>query len=516
MHGLNNNDSDTDEKDPDYDDGGEDSEGSEDEGEEASWEGALDVTELLDDVDEDEAGADLGLFMDDLFESRADDLEAAFYQHENPDPERVEDVTSADADDDPDPDFKPDQDGSESEDDCPEYDSFTAPIHSRSSQSLRKRHRYSTQTAKNKKRRVVPASPAPTPSPAPSPSPPASPSQSSPTSAIAHEYGGSSCSCAASAHAVDDDLPANSPEHLEDDCALMALLKLKFHKFHRSLICTCNGGTFVSLGELLSHYRQYHRELLVGEAEKPAKSSSRHRRIFDASVLEHFSKCLTISRDQKRTLFTETTLLGPIYGLADAQERLQCPYPSCGSCSISLASLRGHHRTYHKCSIEDLNGVNRPLCQAPYGLRTSGSPFAVLIPVPHCLTPSAGTETSAETSVPDLPQRYEVPEGSGMPPSRWLTRIGWPTWINQLIKLGWKAAELVALVAPPSQVGNLARYPRAGSSRHVLNWVERLIKARLAAMAEDANSWLATCSPEMRMSLSVGYALFLRFRHLLF
>lgn len=287
----------------------------------------------------------------------------------------------------------------------------------------------------------------------------------------------------------------------------MQILGLQFHKFHRQLICSCGGGAFINLVDLLSHYRDSHRHLLIGESAPQARCNSRHRTIFLASVVEHFAQCLDIPHDQPRIVFTESTLDGPIYGLGDAEERPQCT--SCDFCAKNVGSLAGHHRVQHGAAIDKDMVVHR-LCQTPNGgyHRRDCPQF---IPVPHRLAAPA-SEDSSERAPPNsggtLPQPYAVPEGSDRLVSRWLSRVGWPKWIDELVAAGWKASELVALVAPPRRGKLDAKYPRNGNRRKILDWAERLISTRLTKMAEDANIWLTTCSPEMRMVLAQGYVLF--------
>ncbi|KAF7966129.1 hypothetical protein HWV62_39966 [Athelia sp. TMB] len=494
----------------DYSDGAQseysDEERSNDDSSGQDWDAEDGHEELLDYLEDDDNDGDLGIYRDDLYEYRLDQLEATFNRGAQED--RLANLgilesTAVDGSDDDDEDFKPNDDSTGDEDDLQDdvstYEADEDDLH-----HSRKRRR-SQPAGKKKKRRVLSTSPTPT---SPSTSPP-SPTAHHPdlptTSALTHEYGSVHCSCTTQAHAVDISLSPDSPEHLDVDCAFLRLLELKFHRFHRLLICSCSGGSFVSMSELLKHYRTRHPGLLIGESKRDKaagkRCSARHRKTFEGSVLLHFSQCFSVDLTQPRVYFTTETFRGPIHGLADASEYPKCP--SCDYCGLTQDALRFHHKRFHGSQLET-DDVQLRLCQQPFGDR-GGNRLPRLILVPRRLEASPSTaEQTPVDSGETLPQPYEEPEGSGLPASRWLASIGWHVWVQELIKLGWKAAELVALVAPPRRIGNALKYPQSGSKHRILDWALCLIGRRFTKMAEDANTWLSTSSPEVRVALSEG------------
>lgn len=356
-------------------------------------------------------------------------------------------------------------------------------------------------------------------SPAQSPSPASQPTPTTPQSPT-YAYGGVSCSCADTSHAVDSALPPHSPEHVDDDCMFMGLLKLKFHKFHRFLICPCNGGSFINLGALLSHFRDYHWNCLVGEAQRPSASrwDLTHKRRFEDQVVAHLADCLRISATQERKDFEAATLQGPIPGLADAVKRPQCP--DCLKCYANGEVLRVHHSNTHSkratagIPFADVP-VAQPWCQEPHYDRISRGPkkprLNRYIIVPGRLPPASSTGTAAGTASRDEEGVFALPfvssERGAKAIPRWLERLQWVSWVERLLGFGWTIPGLLSLIASP-YARKKAKFPKEPATRRKrLDWVLRRIGMRLMDMAKDANAWLNTCSPETRGALSEGYVM---------
>lgn len=232
---------------------------------------------------------------------------------------------------------------------------------------MRKRRRCAPLNPPRKSRRVEGAQPISTTSPISHPSSTASLPISSAAPSQSYEYGGISCSCTAACHVLNPTLPPGSPDQIDDACAFMTLLHLKFHRYHRYLICPCGGGSFLNISNLLAHYRAYHFEWLIGEVAKPpARSwSILHWKTFNAQIVEHLSKCLGIPINQDRQRFTEDSFKGPIFGLSRPER-----YPRCLECLVCFKNtdtMRVHRGTQHKnCPTLSKVDYETVWCQPPY------------------------------------------------------------------------------------------------------------------------------------------------------
>lgn len=371
------------------------------------------------------------------------------------------------------------------------------------SNAPKRRHR--TQLRPQRKRRRLSLTPAA--------SPPPYLSASSTAQLQSHIYGGVSCSCTYELHAVDTALPPSSPNHVEDDCALMKLLRLKFHRFHRFLICDCGGGSFLQLGALLSHMRLFHPQWLIGEAQKPPATrwDLGHKRTFEAQVVTHLSSSLGILVDQESQVFTEAILQGPIFGLRDAEKRPQCP--SCLQCFKNRSTASSHYAAKHSTraaggtAFSELPAIWR-WCQQPYYTRVMQGKQQQYIIVPGQLPVVA----AAMRTPPSNAEKYAALPYIGSdqragPIPHWLVRLQWVVWFESLLKSGWTTSQLLALIAP-TRGREKDKFPKGSCTRRKrLNWVLSRISKRLVTMAEDANIWLKTSSPETRGALSEGYVI---------
>jgi hypothetical protein len=299
-------------------------------------------------------------------------------------------------------------------------------------------------------------------------------------------YDNVTCTCTVDAHRRKPTLPPSSPEHVDDDCRILAHLGLSFHKYHRFIICPCYDGSFVPLGSLKSHLKAKHHASL--------------RRSSGQLVIQHIATSFDIPPLQQSVVFVKETFNGPISGIAQPILCFVCPI--CDGHFRSRQCVATHYR--EKC--RQISG-NVPLDVKSLRTQLTQSPFAFMgnrskrVQVEAPLDPSSHPSTTRTRNHP--PQLeiepYVAPRGVDMAVPLWLKKLGWAAWRDGLLKAGFSILSLRALVAlprcPSKETVTLDR---------VLYLAKQHIHRRLVAMLQDANTWLDQSNSELRTSLTAG------------
>jgi hypothetical protein len=313
------------------------------------------------------------------------------------------------------------------------------------------------------------------------------PPSSSPALAPAHSYNGASCSCDAESHNVDSSILPSSSLQIDQTCAILTVLRLSFHRYHRYLICDCK--SFLPLKYLKDHYKKKHVDLLRGGQIRTASKDF-------PSVVQHIVQSFGIPPDQDTVPFTLSSFQGPIAGISDAMLRFRC---KCGASLKSIVVARVHWGAACKLNPSSTwnaasSSIKKPRksfihshfpeewTQQPFSFNTMGKRVTVL----GSSTPAMPT-TQGDSDI----ERYLVPSGLDSVSLPWLQELGWTRWRDEQIQLGLTPSALVSFVELPQSKGkNVEDFPPLHTREDKFMWVGRRIYIRLKEMLEDGNTWL--------------------------
>lgn len=319
-----------------------------------------------------------------------------------------------------------------------------------------------------------------------------------------HQYLGTGCSCTKDKHVHDSTLPEGSSLHLSTACNIMTSLNLTFHKRWRYVIC-CEA--FVPLKLLRGHFVAKHQHLLpTGHGNKLDGTN----KLFSV-VEEHLSIVLDIPKSQtRRKIRNDFTLSTSIAGIAPAIQCFQCPDAACRGLYLNPPTLRVHYsgecgkkpggqKGFTKAEAEQCG----PFWAQPAFGSVKNGPRIRVLDDPSSSTSSAPSETPQVGRAAPLPQRYTAKGKMSRDP--WAIAAGWVEWLDRKKQQGWSVPTLVSLCAPPK---HMAIPPVKPSRRETFAWAGNRILARLTLMASDANMWLDSTNPELRVKICIEYVQF--------
>jgi hypothetical protein len=312
------------------------------------------------------------------------------------------------------------------------------------------------------------------------------------------QYRGVACSCTEASHLIDHSLPACSPLHVDQNCEILKLLGLSFHRYHRYLICPC--GCFLPIGNFIDHFKKAHPDKLRDSLPRYANKELR-------PIIRHFAASFGVSADQSIVEFTAPTFNGPIAGIAKPVMR-----PTCVACGLSLKNddvVKTHWRTTCKGdrnrNLPRSQRTQMKFAQRPFFVSKTGNKSGTYVTVPHDLPLDGASISSVQSGNPvNQAERYSVPKGtdSFVPP--WLEGLGWSTWRDELVKAGISVDVMRSFAALPPQLFGKKRptFSSPPTEAETFDWVARRIRIRLTKMMEDANSFLKTANGELRANLT--------------
>jgi hypothetical protein len=303
-------------------------------------------------------------------------------------------------------------------------------------------------------------------------------------------YNGASCACTANDHQYDSTLSSNSISHVDDNCQILRVLNLKFHKRHRYLICSCHGGSFLAFRELKDHLKKKHR----GDIRD---GNTRTMKDFP-SVVDHISTSFGISITQQSRDFSKEDFDGPIAGIREPLLFYPCPSPSCTSYCVSMFVLKKHHQQTHGTALSSEDDVVPHWTQFPFAPRISHA-RRVEVDMSRGVPFASAPETTNQHE-PSIP-RYITPHGITAPTLPWLDLAGWTTWREEQLRNNHTVSSLRAMITLERATTQLT--PRPLAVNQFLRVVGDRIRARAIKMLKDANIWLG--NSELRSAITAGY-----------
>lgn len=324
------------------------------------------------------------------------------------------------------------------------------------------------------------------------------------------QYNGASCSCTSDDHVLDTSLPGSSPHHIDTTCAIATVLSLSVSKRHLYVICVrCR--FYIPLGGLKKHLKERHKDLL-----RDGETHTINRDLPPA--IRHISDSFGIPLDQKlQTEWTREDFDGPVAGIADPINRIQCPGDGCHSLFVNYEALRSHWRKQackrsNKAQSSQLANVDTLVkiwAQTPFGFGQSGHYLAIPVSGP---LESPTMHSAPQDPPPERPcaEPYKVPTGTDAYRPPWLERIQWAEWRDEQLKRGLSVEQLVAFKALPPPLHNRDARLTGGvfSSpplpTEIFFWVARRMQTCLERMIADANSWLNSAAGQLRRDLATA------------
>jgi hypothetical protein len=303
-------------------------------------------------------------------------------------------------------------------------------------------------------------------------------------------YNGARCYCVTSDHVREPSLPSNSVSHIDQSCGILSILKLKFHKLHRYILCSCHDGSFLELSNLKSHLKDKHKDnIRDGDGRTMNRDFS--------SVVDHIANAFGIPATQMTKSFEKEDFDGPIAGIREPIKSYLCYWPSCKSYHTNLESARTHHKQTHPTAPFEQNNLAIHLTQHPFASKGSR---ARRVPVDSS---KVVLNTPAPKATEDLGSslhRYIAPKA--IEDSPWLVHVGWMVWRDDLIAKHHSVPDLCALVALPRQVSKRF-FPGPVTGERLLFLISSRIRVRGIKMLKDANTWLG--SSELRDAITKKY-----------
>ena len=307
-------------------------------------------------------------------------------------------------------------------------------------------------------------------------------------------YNGASCACMVSDHLCDLTTPSSSLLHVDDDCLILRVLNLKFHKRHRYLICSCSGGSFLALRELKDHLKKKH----SGDIRD---GNTRSMEDFPM-VVDHISTSFDIPISQDSREFSKEDFDGPIAGINDPLSYLRCPWPSCKSFGVSFHVLRSHHLQAHGTSLSS-SQYDTPCCWTQFPFATKGSHAARVEVDISRVVPLVAAPKSTTQPEPSI-RPYITPHGVTAPTSLWLDHVQWTAWRDEQLRNNYTVSSLRAMIAlPAAERVSMQPMLRPLTIDRFLHVVGGKIRIRATKMLKDANKWLG--NSELRTAITAGY-----------